>query len=108
MPSCAPRPVPTSSAVGVASPSAHGQAMISTATAVVIANAALAPSSSQKPSVAEREGDDDRHEDRGDAVGKPLDGCLAGLRLAHEAADLRQCGVGADGEGAHDQPAAQR
>ena len=40
MPSCAPRPVPTSSAVGVASPSAHGQAMISTATAAV--NAAVA------------------------------------------------------------------
>ena len=34
-PSCAPRPVPTSSAVGVASPSAHGQAMISTATPAV-------------------------------------------------------------------------
>ncbi len=52
MPSWAPRPVPTSSAVGVASPSAHGQAMISTATAVVIAKAALAPPPSQKPSVA--------------------------------------------------------
>ena len=38
MPSCAPRPVPTSSAVGVARPSAHGQAMISTATAAVKAN----------------------------------------------------------------------
>ena len=34
-PSCAPRPVPTSSAVGVARPSAHGQAMISTATAAL-------------------------------------------------------------------------
>ena len=33
MPSWAPRPLPTSSAVGVASPSAQGQAMISTATA---------------------------------------------------------------------------
>ena len=35
MPSCAPRPVPTMSAVGVASPSAHGHAMMSTATAAV-------------------------------------------------------------------------
>ena len=52
MPSCAPRPVPTSSAVGVASPSAHGQAMISTATAAVNAVAAAAPVSSQTPSVA--------------------------------------------------------
>jgi hypothetical protein len=33
MPICAPRPVPTSSAVGVARPSAQGQAMMSTATA---------------------------------------------------------------------------
>ena len=38
IPSCAPRPVPTSSAVGVASPSAHGQAITSTAIPVVIAN----------------------------------------------------------------------
>ena len=51
-PSCAPRPVPTMSAVGVASPSAHGQAMISTATAAVNANVALSPVPSQKPSVA--------------------------------------------------------
>ena len=47
MPSCAPRPVPTISAVGVARPSAHGQAMMSTATAAVNAVAALAPTASQ-------------------------------------------------------------
>lgn len=35
MPSCAPRPVPAMRAVGVASPRAQGQAMISTATAAV-------------------------------------------------------------------------
>ena len=34
-PICAPRPVPTSSAVGVARPRAHGHAMMSTATAAV-------------------------------------------------------------------------
>ena len=51
-PSWAPRPVPTSSAVGVARPSAHGQAMISTATAAVNAAFAPAPAPSQKPSVA--------------------------------------------------------
>ena len=49
MPSWAPRPVPTISAVGVARPSAHGQAMISTATAAVNAAAAPAPVPSQKP-----------------------------------------------------------
>ena len=51
MPSWAPRPVPTISAVGVASPSAQGHAMISTATAAVNAVVAPAPAPSQKPSV---------------------------------------------------------
>ncbi len=41
-PNCAPRPVPTSSAVGVARPSAHGHAMTSTATAALNARACLA------------------------------------------------------------------
>ena len=47
MPSCAPRPVPTRIAVGVASPSAHGQATISTATAAVNAEDAGCPAISQ-------------------------------------------------------------
>ena len=38
MPCCAPRPVPIMIAVGVARPSAQGQAMINTATALRIAN----------------------------------------------------------------------
>ncbi len=41
MPICAPRPVPTSSAVGVANPRAQGQAMISTATAAAKAACTL-------------------------------------------------------------------
>ena len=49
MPSWAPRPVPTISAVGVARPSAHGQATISTATAAVKATSGPAPAPSQKP-----------------------------------------------------------
>ena len=40
-PSAAPRPVPTMIAIGVASPSAHGHAMISTATALTSACASL-------------------------------------------------------------------
>ncbi len=52
MPSWAPLPVPTISAVGVARPSAHGQAMMSTATAAVKAAAAPLPVPSQKPRVA--------------------------------------------------------
>ncbi len=51
MPSWAPRPVPTISAVGVARPSAHGQAMISTATAAVNASVALPLTASQATSV---------------------------------------------------------
>ena len=51
-PSCAPRPVPTMIAIGVASPSAHGQAMMSTATAAVNAIDAGSPTASQKPRVA--------------------------------------------------------
>ena len=54
MPSCAPRPVPTMSAVGVARPSAQGQAMMSTATAAVNASAELA-------------GDDEPADERRDA-----------------------------------------
>ena len=34
-PACAPRPVPTMIDIGVARPSAHGQAMISTDTAAI-------------------------------------------------------------------------
>ena len=51
IPSWAPRPVPTSSAVGVARPSAHGQAMISTATAAVNAVVAPSPAPIQNPNV---------------------------------------------------------
>ena len=43
----APRPVPTRSAVGVARPSAHGQAMMSTATAAVNAVASPAPTTNK-------------------------------------------------------------
>jgi hypothetical protein len=46
-PSWAPRPVPTSRAVGVARPSAQGQAMISTATAASNASVASWPVTSQ-------------------------------------------------------------
>ncbi len=51
-PSWAPRPVPTSSAVGVARPRAQGQAMISTATAAAKASVAAWPVTSQPASVA--------------------------------------------------------
>ena len=96
MPSWAPRPVPTISAVGVASPSAHGQAMISTATAAVKAAAASPVSASQPASVASAIADHDGDEDRRDAVDEPLDRRLPRLRFGDEAGDLRQSRVGAD------------
>ncbi len=51
-PSCAARPVPTNRAVGVASPSAHGQAMIRTATAAVSAAVSGKPAASHVARVA--------------------------------------------------------
>ena len=51
-PSSAPRPTAASRAVGVARPSAHGQATTRTATAALQADAAGSPAPSQKPSVA--------------------------------------------------------
>ncbi len=107
MPSCAPRPVPTSSAVGVARPRAHGQAMISTATAAV--NAAVPAGSrcrASSPSVATAMRDDDRHEDPGDPVGQALDVGLAGLRVLDQPGHLRQLGVGADPGGPDHEPTA--
>ena len=107
MPSWAPRPVPTISAVGVARPSAHGQAMISTATAAV--NAAVEPGAGAEP---EAEGARRRarctigHEDAGDPVGQPLHLGLAVLRLLDQPGHLGELGVGADPGGPHDQPAA--
>jgi hypothetical protein len=52
MPSWAPRPVPTSRAIGVARPSAHGQATISTAIAARSAEPAPGPHSSQPAKVS--------------------------------------------------------
>ena len=52
------------------------------------------------------EGDDDRDEDAGDAVGEPLDRRLAGLRVGDEPGDLGERGVAADLRRAHDQAAA--
>ncbi len=106
-PSWAPRPVPTSSAVGVASPSAHGQAMISTATAAVKANARSSPAADPEAERGDRDPDHDRDEDARDPVGEPLHRRLAGLRLGDQARDLRERGVLADLRRAHDQPAAR-
>ena len=104
IPSCAPRPVPTSNAVGVASPSAHGQAMISTATAAV--KAAPTRPVEHEPARQRRQRDrqHDGDEDAGDAVGEPLDRRLAGLSLGDEPGDLRERRFAADPRRADDEP----
>ena len=48
------------------------------------------------------EGQHDRHEDRRNAIGETLDGCLACLRGTHESTDLRQSSVAADLRRPHD------
>ena len=108
MPSCAPRPVPTRIAVGVARPIAHGQAMISTATAAVNALAADPPGG--QPAGQRRGGDHehDRDEHGGDPVGEPLHRRLARLRLGDQPGDLGELGVRADPGGPDQQPAARR
>ena len=52
IPSCAPRPVPTIRAVGVARPSAQGHAMMSTATEAVKASVGSPVTTSQPARVA--------------------------------------------------------
>ena len=106
MPSWAPRPVPTMSAVGVARPRAHGQAMISTATAAVNADGGRLAGAEPEPERGDGEGDDDRHEHGRDPVGEALHRRLAGLGVLDEPGDLGQLGVGADPGGPHDEPAA--
>ena len=100
MPSSAARPVPTMTAVGVASPSAQGQAMMRTAMVVVIAIVRFSLPGPKKPQAERGHGcgdDDGRHEDRGDLVGEALHGHLGALGVLDEADDLGQGGVVTDG-----------
>ena len=76
---------PTSSAVGVARPSAHGQAMISTATAALTASSDAAPAPEPEPERRHRQPDHDRDEHPGDPVGQPLRRGLAALRARRPA-----------------------
>ena len=108
-PAVAPRPVPTMIAIGVASPSAHGQAMISTATALTSACARRGSGPQRAPrrrTPATATSDDGRHEPRGDRVGEPLNRRAAPLRLADHPDDLREQRVGADALGAHQERSA--
>ena len=82
--------------IGVASPSAHGQAMISTATALTSACASRGsgPSDAQATKVITATSDHGRNEVGRDHVGQPLDRRAAALRLADHADDLGQQRLG--------------
>ena len=108
MPSCAPRPVPTSSAVGVARPSAQGQAMISTATAAV--NAVVGRRSPRRRARTRA-----WRAARAITIGtktpeiRSASRCTGALPVwasVDEPGDLGEGGVGADAGGAHDEAAA--
>ena len=87
-PACAPRPTPTMIDIGVARPSAQGQAMISTLTAATRPKASRGsgPNQAQAPNASERHDDDGRHEPAGDLIGQPLDRRARALRFARPSA----------------------
>ncbi len=102
-PACAPRPVPTMMAIGVASPKAQGHATISTATLLTSAWArrGIGPHTLQIANVRTAASTTAGHEVRGDSIGETLDRRAGALRLADHADDLRQQHVTADPLGAH-------
>ena len=94
--------------IGVASPSAQGQAMISTATAASRAWANRGSgTAAARPGEERGQGDrqDHRHEISGDGVGQPLDRRTAALRLGHHADDLGQHSFASHALGPHEKAA---
>jgi hypothetical protein len=83
-------PVPAMMAAGVARPSAHGQAMTSTATARSSAVSASAPERQPASRREQRDHQHHRHEHGRHLVHQPLDRRLGGLRVFHQADDARQ------------------
>ena len=104
MPRRAPRPVPTSSAVGVARPSAQGQAMTSTAMATSSARdgSPVATHHPAKVSAASTSTTGTNTADTRSA--RRCTGRLGGLGALDEPGDAGERGVGADPGGLDDQP----
>ena len=105
MPDCAARPTPTMIDIGVASPSAQGQAMISTVTAATSAleKRGSGPKTSQAMNAASATAITAGTNQRGDAVSEPRNGRARALRRRDHADDASQHGVAADFFRAHDE-----
>ena len=106
MPSWAPRPVPTSRAVGVARPESAGAGDDQHGHGGRERVGGVAGHGEPDAERGEGEPDDHGHEHRRDAVGQPLHGSLARLGVLHEPGHLGQRRVGPDAGGAHDEAAA--
>ena len=102
MPSCAPRPVPTSRAVGRREPERAGARDDQDRDGG--GHRSGGGESEEQPDGEghERDGEDDRDEHARDAVGEPLHVCLAGLRRFDEPRHLRELCVVADPRRADD------
>ena len=103
----APRPDAATSAAGVARPSAHGHAMISTASPALNACSAGDPASSQPARVADGADEHRGHEHAADPVGHPLDRGLLRLGLLDQADQPGELGVAADVDRADDHAAGE-
>ena len=106
-PSRAPRPTPVITDTGVASPSAHGHAMMSTDTAATRALASEGAGTERAPG---GKCDGRRHHYGGDEPGRNdvrsrLDRCPRPAGGRHHRGDLRDQGLGADSIRTHREPA---
>ena len=106
MPSWAPRPVPTSSAVGRGQPEGAGAGDDQHRDGGGERGGDAVAGQQPAGQGGQGEGDHDGHEDRRDPVGEALDLGLAVLGVLDQPGHLRQLGVGADPGGADHQPAA--
>ena len=106
-PACAPRPTPTMMDIGVASPSAHGQAMISTATALTIAWAkrGSGPTDTHATKVRSAIAITAGTNQPATLSAETLNRRAAALRLRDHLDDLREHGFAADAFGLHEKAA---
>ena len=104
MPRRAPRPVPTSSAVGVARPSAQGQAMMSTAMATSSARDGSPVASHQPAKVSAASTSTTGTNTADTRSARRCTGALRGLGPLDEPRDAGEHGVGADPGGLDDEP----